>query len=98
MNRIALALVAALALAAAAPAAEAPRIEFEQYTLPNGLRVILHVDRKLPIVNVNQWFHVGSKNEKPGRTGFAHLFEHLMFQGSLHAPEEYFGFVEKAGA
>src|SRR5262249_23778106 len=52
----------------------------------------------LPIVNVNQWFHVGSKNEKPGRTGFAHLFEHLMFQGSINEPDEYFAYVEKAGA
>ena len=59
-----------------------PKIEFEKYTLPNGLQVILHDDRKLPIVHVNLWFHVGSKNEKPGRTGFAHLFEHMMFQGS----------------
>jgi zinc protease len=76
----------------------APTVEFEKYTLPNGLRVILHVDRKLPIVHVNQWFHVGSKNEKPGRTGFAHLFEHMMFQGSKHASGEYFVYVEKAGA
>jgi len=103
VNRTATALAVALALAAAAalsaaPAADVPRLEIEQYTLPNGLTVILHVDRKLPIVNVNQWFHVGSKNEKPGRTGFAHLFEHLMFQGSVNAREEYFAFVEKAGA
>ena len=75
-----------------------PKIEFEKYTLPNGLQVILHVDRKLPIVHVNQWFHVGSKNEKPGRTGFAHLFEHMMFQGSRNAKDEYFTFVEHAGA
>ncbi|MDZ7268789.1 MAG: insulinase family protein [candidate division KSB1 bacterium] len=75
-----------------------PRVEFEKYTLANGLQVILHVDRKLPIVHVNQWFHVGSKNEKPGRTGFAHLFEHMMFQGSKNAAEEYFTYVEKAGA
>jgi zinc protease len=105
VNRTALAFAAALAFgsaaastAAPAPAADVPQLEFEQYTLPNGLHVILHVDRKLPIVNVNQWFHVGSKNEKPGRTGFAHLFEHLMFQGSVNASEEYFAFVEKAGA
>ena len=83
----------------AAPAgASAPKIAFEKYELPNGLEVILHVDRKLPIVHVNQWFHVGSKNEKPGRTGFAHLFEHLMFQGSANVPGEYFSHVEKAGA
>ena len=75
-----------------------PKIDFEQYTLPNGLQVILHVDRKLPIVHVNEWFHVGSKNERRGRTGFAHLFEHLMFQGSKNAPGEYFTFAEQAGA
>ncbi|HVE65645.1 MAG TPA: pitrilysin family protein, partial [Thermoanaerobaculia bacterium] len=75
-----------------------PKIAFEKYTLPNGLQVILHVDRKLPIVNVNQWFHVGSKNEKVGRTGFAHLFEHMMFQGSKNAPKDYFTYAEKAGA
>ena len=75
-----------------------PRVEFEKYTLPNGLQVILHVDRRLPVVHVNQWFHVGSKNEKRGRTGFAHLFEHMMFQGSENAPEEYFTYVENAGA
>ena len=82
-----------------APTANAmPKVEFEKYTLPNGLQVILHVDRKLPIVHVNQWFHVGSKNEKPGRTGFAHLFEHMMFQGSKNAEGEYFSYAERAGA
>jgi zinc protease len=75
-----------------------PKVEFERYSLPNGLDVILHVDRKLPIVHVNQWYHVGSKNERTGRTGFAHLFEHEMFQGSKNVPGEYFGAVEKAGA
>jgi zinc protease len=75
-----------------------PKITFEKYTLPNGLQVILHVDRKLPVVHVNQWFHVGSKNERAGRSGFAHLFEHMMFQGSKNAPGEYFSFVEAAGA
>ncbi len=75
-----------------------PRIEFEKQTLPNGLQLILHVDRKLPVVHVNQWYHVGSKNERRGRTGFAHLFEHVMFQGSLNAAADYFSFVEKAGA
>ena len=75
-----------------------PKLEFEKYTLPNGLQVILHVDRKLPIVHVNQWFHVGSKNEKRGRTGFAHLFEHMMFQGSKNASGEDFVYTEKAGA
>lgn len=78
--------------------AKIPEVQFEKYTLPNGLQVILHVDRKLPIVHVNQWYHVGSKNEKRGRTGFAHLFEHVMFQGSKNAKEEYFTYVERAGA
>jgi len=82
----------------ASGAASVPSVTFEKYTLPNGLQVILHVDRKLPIVHVNQWYHVGSKNEKPGRTGFAHLFEHMMFQGSKNAKEEYFAYAEKAGA
>ena len=75
-----------------------PKIEFEKYTLPNGLEVILHVDRKLPVVHVNQWFHVGSANERQGRTGFAHLFEHMMFQGSKNASKDYFTYVEAAGA
>jgi zinc protease len=94
---VALAPVAALAADSSAKVA-VPKIEFEKYTLSNGLEVILHVDRKLPVVHVNQWFHVGSKNEKPGRTGFAHLFEHMMFQGSANAKEEYFAYVERAGA
>lgn len=75
-----------------------PKISFEKYTLANGLQVMLHVDRKLPVVHVNQWFHVGSKNERIGRTGFAHLFEHMMFQGSKNASAEYFSYVEAAGA
>ncbi len=86
-------------VSAQSPAASAvPKIEFEAYTLPNGLRVILHVDRKLPVVHVNQWFHVGSANERLGRSGFAHLFEHMMFQGSKNANKEYFEYVEAAGA
>ena len=89
---------AAQTKATAAPDAAVPKIDFEHYTLPNGLDVILHVDRKLPIVHVNQWYHVGSKNERVGRTGFAHLFEHMMFQGSKNASGEYFTYVEKAGA
>jgi predicted Zn-dependent peptidase len=62
------------------------KIEYETFTLANGLTVILHVDRSSPLVAVNLWYHVGSKDEVPGRTGFAHLFEHLMFMGSKHAP------------
>jgi zinc protease len=62
------------------------KIEFESYTLANGLQVIFHTDRSSPLVAVDLWYHVGSKDEVPGRTGFAHLFEHLMFMGSRHAP------------
>src|SRR3974390_3551670 len=80
-----LANVFCLAQSSTPATASFPKIEFEKYTLPNGLQVILHVDRKLPMVHVNQWFHVGSKNERVGRTGFAHLFEHMMFEGSKDA-------------
>ncbi len=83
---------------AAATASDVPKIEFEKYTLPNGLQVILHVDHKLPMVHVNNWYHVGSKNERIGRSGFAHLFEHMMFEGSKDANAKYFSFIEKAGA
>jgi predicted Zn-dependent peptidase len=72
-------------------------IAYQQFTLPNGLRVIVHTDRKAPIVAVNLWYHVGSKNEQPGRTGFAHLFEHLMFQGSENHNDEYFAPFELVG-
>jgi len=79
-------------------APQVPDLKVEKYTLPNGLDVILHVDRTTPNVGVNFWYKVGSKNEKAGRTGFAHLFEHLMFQGSKHHDKEYFGPIEKIGA
>ena len=72
-------------------------IAFEEFTLPNGLRVIVHTDRKAPIVAVNLWYDVGSKNEVEGRTGFAHLFEHLMFQGSENHPTEFFAPFELVG-
>jgi zinc protease len=75
-----------------------PDLKVEKYTLPNGLDVILHEDHTTPVVGVNLWYKVGSKDESPGRTGFAHLFEHLMFQGSQHHDKEYFGPVEKLGA
>ena len=87
---------AAQAQAQAAQAARAD-IAFEQFTLPNGLRVIVHTDRKAPIVSVNIWYNVGSKNELPGRTGFAHLFEHLMFQGSENYKGEFFEPFELVG-
>jgi zinc protease len=73
-------------LGTAQGATGAVKIPFETYTLPNGLTVILSVDRSTPTVAVDVWYHVGSKNELPGRTGFAHLFEHVMFTGSGHAP------------
>lgn len=72
-----------------------PKIQFKKYTLSNGLQVILRVDRKLPVVHVNQWFHVGAANERAGRSGFAHLFEHMMFQGSKNANKEYFEYVSE---
>jgi zinc protease len=75
-----------------------PRIEFEAYQLGNGLKVILHQDRKLPVVHVNLWYHVGSKNEVPGKTGFAHLFEHMMFEGSRNIKGSYVSLMERAGA
>src|SRR3982750_279424 len=73
-------------------------IPFEQFTLPNGLRVLVHTDRKAPIVAVNLWYHVGSKDEVRGRSGFAHLFEHLMFQGSENHKGEFFEPFELVGA
>jgi zinc protease len=72
-------------------------IPYEEFTLPNGLRVIVHTDRKAPIVAVNLWYHVGSKDEPAGRSGFAHLFEHLMFNGSENAPGEYFEPFKQVG-
>ena len=73
-------------------------IPFRRFVLPNGLTVIVHEDHKAPIVAVNVWYHVGSKNERPGRTGFAHLFEHLMFNGSENYDKDFFGPLEQAGA
>lgn len=77
---------------------ELTEINFEKFILPNGLQVILHEDHSVPTVSVNVWYHVGSKNEKRGRTGFAHLFEHLMFEGSEHVAEGLFDkWLEAAG-
>src|SRR5688572_12767392 len=73
-------------------------IPFTKHVLKNGLTLIVHEDHKAPIVAVNVWYHVGSKNEKPGKTGFAHLFEHLMFNGSEHFDDDYFKAMEKVGA
>jgi len=73
-------------------------IPFTRFVLPNGLTLVVHEDHKAPIVAVNVWYHVGSKNEKPGKTGFAHLFEHLMFQGTENLHGEFFEPLEKVGA
>ena len=73
-------------------------IVFEKYTLSNGLDVILHQDRALPLVAVNVWYHVGSKDEEPGKTGFAHLFEHVMFEGSKHHNRSHFEPLQQVGA
>jgi zinc protease len=81
--------------------ASQPRLElpYEIFTLKNGLTVIVHEDHSAPIATVNTWYHVGSGRERPGRTGFAHLFEHLMFEGSKHVPEGSFDtWLERAGA
>lgn len=77
---------------------EIPDISYEKYVLDNGLTLIVHQDTKAPIVAVNVWYHVGSKNEPDGRSGFAHLFEHLMFNGTENFDDEYFKPLEKAGA
>jgi len=73
-------------------------IPYERFVLDNGLTVIVHEDHKAPIVAINTWYHVGSKNEKPGKTGFAHLFEHLMFGGSEHSKGRYIDAMERIGA
>ena len=77
---------------------QAPVIDFKKYCLANGLQVILHCDPKLPVAHVNLWYHVGSKNEQQGCTGMAHLFEHMMFQGSKNADGAYLTYLERAGA
>ena len=94
--------ISALFLAVAvAPAAQGPSLSVPntQFQLPNGLNVILHRDTSVPVVAVNLWYHVGSGHERVGRTGFAHLFEHVMFEGSTHVPEGAFDeWLEAAGA
>jgi len=72
-------------------------IPYERFVLPNGLTLLVHEDHKAPIVAVNMWYHVGSKNEKPGKSGFAHLFEHLMFNGSENFNDDYFQALERIG-
>ncbi len=78
---------------------DTPELKFERHRLDNGLTVILSEDHRLPLVAVNVWYHVGPADERPGRTGFAHLFEHMMFEGSAHVePEAHFMLLEAAGA
>ena len=88
-------LCAALPLALSA---QAGQIRYETFTLPNGLRVIYSEDHSTPIVSVDVWYNTGSRNERAGRSGFAHLFEHMMFQGSAHVKKaEHFQYVNRAG-
>jgi predicted Zn-dependent peptidase len=88
------------AAAQARPAPRAPvRIAYTQETLPNGLRVVYHVDHAAPVAAVDIWYHVGSKHEREGRTGLAHLFEHMMFKGSRHVADgQHWALLERAGA
>jgi len=101
MNRwIALPLVMLCASVTAGAQNQRPALSvpFTQFKLPNGLNVILHRDTSVPVVSVNVWYYVGSGHERPGRTGFAHLFEHVMFEGSMHVPEGSFDtWLEAAG-
>jgi zinc protease len=79
-------------------AAQAGRISYETFTLPNGLRVIYSEDHSTPAVSVDLWYRVGARDERPGRGGFAHLFEHMMFQGSAHVKKaEHFQLINRAG-
>ena len=105
MRSFLLTLAAILTVSSSSPLAQTVRpasapltVSYSQFTLPNGLHVILHEDHTVPMVSVNVWYHVGSANERPGRTGFAHLFEHLMFEGSKNVKEgEFDTLLESAG-
>jgi len=98
MKTLALVILGLVGLAAQAADAPTVDIPFQRFVLDNGLRVIVHEDRKAPVVAVSVWYHVGSRDEKPGKTGFAHLFEHLMFNGSENYDDEYFKPFEEVGA
>ena len=101
LSCVLLALVAAAVTIWCVPlqaAVRPPKLDYQRIVLPNGLVVILHQDRSTPIVHVELWYHVGSKNEKPGRTGFAHFFEHMMFKGSRNVePEQHTSIVASVG-
>ncbi|MBI2827811.1 MAG: insulinase family protein [Acidobacteria bacterium] len=95
---LATSVAAAVALAPVQAAVRPPKLQYEIATLPNGLRVILSEDHSTPIVHVSVWYHVGSKNERLGRTGFAHLFEHMMFKGSKNVePESHTSLISSVG-
>jgi zinc protease len=96
--RALLAVLLFISLTATRLAGQAIDIPYQRHVLPNGLTLLIHEDHKAPIAAVNVWYHVGSKNERPGRSGFAHLFEHLMFYGSEHSPHSFFDVIEPAGA
>jgi len=103
MPRLATAIAVVLGALCARPpvrlSAQSLRVPYQTFTLANGLKVIVHEDHSVPVVAVNMWYHVGSSDEKPGRTGFAHLFEHVMFMGSQHVPTgEFDRLLEAAGA
>src|SRR5947208_4593911 len=88
----------AVAVATLTAAVRPPKLQYDISTLPNGLTVVLEEDHSVPIVHVNLTYHVGSKNERPGRTGFAHLFEHLMFKGSKNVdPEGHTSMIASIG-
>ena len=88
-----------LSLGAQAPPSDIPKLDIEKYTLANGLEVILSEDHRVPLVGVDLWYHVGPAHEAPGRTGFAHLFEHMMFQGSKHIESDaHFKLLAGGGA
>src|SRR5262245_64134156 len=91
-------IVLALVAVCAGVRAQEVDIPYQKFVLKNGLTVLVHEDHKAPIVAVNTWYHVGSKNEKPGKTGFAHLFEHLMFSGSENFNYTYINAMERIGA
>ncbi|MCH7496573.1 MAG: insulinase family protein [Candidatus Marinimicrobia bacterium] len=91
-------IILSLGLALQLAAGQVPDIPYTKFVLDNGLTLIVHEDHKAPIVAVNIWYHVGSKNEKPGKTGFAHLFEHLMFNGSENFNDDYIQALERVGA
>ena len=98
-SRLSMFVCATVLALAQAPASDIPKIDIEKYTLANGLEVILSENHRVPLVGVDLWYHVGPAHEAPGRTGFAHLFEHMMFQGSKHIEgDAHFRLLAGAGA